>query len=82
MGEQPGGRAQAAALYRRALDVDPSDVDVLYNLAVELSKTSCGHEEAAALYRQILLVRPDDSDTLHNLALVDKGQAAQTRVVP
>jgi tetratricopeptide (TPR) repeat protein len=46
-----GEHANAESLYRRALDVDPKDVDTLYNLADLVEEQKQDFVEAEQLYR-------------------------------
>jgi cytochrome c-type biogenesis protein CcmH/NrfG len=53
--------AEAVTAFSRALALDPTHVDALYNGAVALSAMG-RHEEAAALYARMLELTPSDVD--------------------
>src|SRR5512134_3055208 len=64
-----GGRFREAARHiRKAVDVDPANVDWRYDLAVALQKAD-RYEEAAREYRRVLDTGGDAADALANLAL-------------
>ena len=64
-----GGRFREAARHlRKAVDVDPANVDWRYDLAVALQKAE-RHADAAAEYRRVLETGGDAADALTNLAL-------------
>jgi Flp pilus assembly protein TadD len=64
-----GGRFREAVRHmRKAVDVNPANVDWRYDLAVALQKAE-RHEEAAREYRRVLEVGGDAADALANLAL-------------
>lgn len=64
-----GGRFREAARHiRKAVDVDPANVDWRYDLAVALQKAE-RYEEAAREYRRVVDTGGDAADALANLAL-------------
>jgi Flp pilus assembly protein TadD len=72
---------QDRARYRRALELDPTDVDVLTRLA-DLEHKRGKPEEAEALYRRALNVDPNDIRALTSLAaLLDEDEMPGTEVV-
>jgi len=59
--------ADAENQFTRALDADPTNFDILYNLG--LAAQHAGHlERAVEVYRVALRQRPNDADCLFNLA--------------
>ncbi len=73
-----GRSAEAAKAYRRALDLDPRDFEVINNLAVVLMQT--GHVEEAVNYaRQATRLAPFSAGAWANLAVVleAQGKSAQ-----
>lgn len=58
---------EAAALFQRAVQLDPKHVPALHNLA-RTAFESRRVEEALALYRRIVTVAPDDAEAHHQLA--------------
>jgi len=61
--------AEAELAFTRALDADPTDFDILYNLG--LAAQHAGHlNRAAHVYRAALQQRPADVDCLFNLASI------------
>ncbi|MEM8995088.1 MAG: tetratricopeptide repeat protein, partial [Acidobacteriota bacterium] len=52
---------EAAAFYRRAVDVDPRQADALFSLGVILASND-RHVEAIELYLRLFELRPDDPD--------------------
>jgi Flp pilus assembly protein TadD len=64
-----GGRFREAARHmRKAVDLDPANVDWRYDLAVSLQKAE-RHDDAAAEYRRVLDAGGEAADALANLAL-------------
>lgn len=62
-----GYYAQARDAFTRAAELQPGDVDILFNLA--LSKKRAGDPEGAIdTYKQVLGEHPTDVDALYNLA--------------
>src|SRR3954452_21933313 len=62
-----GKLADAAAAYRRVLEVDPREADALNNLGIILAQQ--GDLSAASEFlARALEVRPDSADTRSNLA--------------
>jgi protein O-GlcNAc transferase len=59
-------RADAITWYRRALEADRHQPDVLNNLGILLSDGGC-YDEAAAIFEQAVRLRPDFVAALHNL---------------
>ena len=58
---------QAEASFSRALDADPRNFDILYNLG--LAALHAGHtERATSVFEVALNERPDDADCLHGLS--------------
>ena len=68
--EEPSGREEALALYRRALVVDPNYVLALNSLAYFLSKEPGGLAEAEQLLRRALEIEPNYCFPLGNLGVV------------
>jgi tetratricopeptide (TPR) repeat protein len=61
--------AEAEQAFARALDADPTNFDILYNLG--LAAQHAGHlERAVQVYRVALRQRPEDADCLFNLASI------------
>jgi tetratricopeptide (TPR) repeat protein len=61
--------AEAEQAFSRVLDADPTNFDVLYNLA--LAAQHAGHlERAVQVYQVALRQRPADADCLFNLATI------------
>jgi tetratricopeptide (TPR) repeat protein len=58
MSKEPGERAEAPALYRRALAVNPSFVPSLMGLAQVLVRDPATHGESRALYNRALALDP------------------------
>ena len=62
--------ADAETAFTRALDADPTNFDVLYNLG--LAAQHAGHTtRALEVFRVALQQRPNDADCLFNLATID-----------
>ncbi|MEO1367427.1 MAG: tetratricopeptide repeat protein, partial [Acidobacteriota bacterium] len=59
---------EAAALYRRALEVDPDQADALFSLGVILASND-RHPDAIELYRRLFERRPDAPDLRLRLAV-------------
>lgn len=64
-----GNLAAAIACYREALEIVPSNVAVLYNLALCLRETQ-RDDEAEPLLRRILELDPADADALYHLGVL------------
>jgi len=61
--------ADAEQAFARALDADPTNFDILYNLG--LAAQHAGHlERAVQVYQVALRQRPNDADCLFNLASI------------
>ncbi len=74
--------AEAEKAFTRALDADPTNYDILYNLA--LAAQHAGHLlRALEVYRVALKQRPNDADCLFNLAAIytQTGQSDEA-IVP
>jgi Flp pilus assembly protein TadD len=64
-----GGRfREAARNIRKAVEIDPANIDWRYDLAVALQKAE-RHEDAVAEYRRVLEAGGEAADALTNLAL-------------
>jgi len=73
---------QAEKAFTRALDADPTDFDILYNLA--LAAQHAGHfPRALEVYRVALRQRPNDPDCLFNMAgIYTQTDHADEAIVP
>ena len=61
-----GQNAEAIAVLRRAIDLDPKNAILHNNLAVGLEKEG-KKDEAVASFREAVRLKPDYGDALHNL---------------
>jgi protein O-GlcNAc transferase len=72
---QTGGRAaEAEALYRRAIDLDPQNPDLHRGLGTALEDQG-GTAEAAEWYRRGLALAPEDADSWCNLGMALRQSA-------
>lgn len=61
---------KAETFFSRALELDPANFDILYNLG--LAASHAGHQQRAyEVLQTALQVRPDDVDVLYNLGAID-----------
>jgi tetratricopeptide (TPR) repeat protein/NAD-dependent SIR2 family protein deacetylase len=67
---ESGALEEAANLYRKAIEFDPSDPFSYYNLGIVLHDDVSRSAEAEAAYRKALELDPNDSDTYGNLGIV------------
>jgi Flp pilus assembly protein TadD len=65
--EQEGDKAKALQHYRESLQINPAQVDVLYNLA-GIENATGSYDQAIHYYQRVLLLDPDDFETHNNLA--------------
>src|SRR5436309_2449473 len=68
----------AISFYDQALEINSTDINVLYNKALALDDLG-KLDEAVTYYSKVLAIKPDDTDTLTNLglALDSLGKHAQ-----
>jgi len=73
-----GNYTGAVSFYDKALEINSTDVNVLYNNALSLDNLG-RLDEAITYYTKVLAIKPDDTDTLTNLglALDSLGKHAQ-----
>ena len=72
---EQGKLDDAAACYRRVLDLNPQDAGAHNNLGIVLQMQS-RFEEAAACYRQVLALNPDDASRTITSAQHCTGKAS------
>jgi predicted TPR repeat methyltransferase len=70
---QSGNTAQAEALYRQVLDLDPRHVEALYLLGA-LCQLLGRTAESIAFYQQCLKVKPDYAQVHNNLGVIHAAQ--------
>src|SRR5438445_5538727 len=63
-----GNYTDAISYYDKALQINSTDINVLYNKALELDNLG-KHEEAITYYDKVLAINPSDTDTLNNKGL-------------
>jgi len=73
-----GNYTGAITFYDKALEINSTDINVLYNKALSLDYLG-RLDEAITYYTKVLSIKPDDTDTLTNLglALDSLGKHAQ-----
>jgi len=63
-----GNYTDAIANYDKALEINSTDINVLYNKALALDSLG-RHDEAVSYYDKVLAIKPNDTDSLNNKGL-------------
>src|SRR2546425_6374597 len=63
-----GNYTEAITFYDKALEINSTDINVLYNKALALDYLG-RLDEAITYYEKVLAIKPDDTDTLSNIGL-------------
>src|SRR5437899_3750859 len=64
-----GNYTNAIAYYDKALQINSTDINTLYNKALALDDLG-KHDEALTYYGKVLAINPNDIDTLNNKGLL------------
>jgi len=63
-----GNYENAIKYYDKALEINSTDINVLYNKALALDSLG-RHDEAVSYYDKVLAIKPNDTDSLNNKGL-------------